>query len=152
MKIKKSVSLLIIFFTVISCNYNNKRNSEAINSNTAIGHDSPFDAFFKKFTEDSDFQISRIIFPLEQRYYDENTDTLISQYLEKENWKFVELDKPSGDTINNDSTDKYVVSVSGDNMKIVYSIKGVDNGINIYYYFKYDNDKWFLYKTIDESY
>lgn len=112
---------------------------------------SDFKHFFDKFSKDSIFQKQRITFPLKKVIYDyyESNDPKI-ELISKDSFSFFNFDKDQK-AINHQSN-KYTAAFEQlENCEIVYKLRGYDNGINIRFKFRKNNDKWLLFEIIDES-
>ena len=149
-------SFCLIGIIICSCNNSNdeKKLTPPVSDNIIISdHDSleNFNAFFKRFKEDSTFQIERIKFPLESEYSEQTSRNfkLKKKFINSKDWKF--------DTFQWDSsyakreTDAYNqrVKSSGDTTKVLW--EGVSNGINIELAFILVDKKWYLLKYSDYS-
>jgi len=109
-----------------------------------------FDEFFYRFMIEPDFQLSRIIFPLEfvgfkDGYPGEETDTI---YLKKDHWEHNHyyLNESSIPVIY----DNYEMKLK-DTDERVFVWSGVENGIYVTSYFRRIEGKWFLIKEEDFS-
>jgi hypothetical protein len=106
-----------------------------------------FDEFFKRFTEDSLFQVERVKFPFRVIWRTEDGET--THETEKENWTHSTFyyDK----SYSARQVDAYTQEIKkyGDSVKI--EIRGVDNGIYVDYKFVKDNGKWILFSGKDYS-
>ena len=120
--------------------------SDIEKKNTDSSSVEKFEIFFKKFSSDPKFQISRVKFPLEIYDYEvgddgPDTDTLETSTLEKNQWEFSKLySKKFLKNIKKLDSNNYMVEIQ------VY-----DTGIFVEYYFTMENNKWFLIKIVDRS-
>lgn len=109
-----------------------------------------FFEFFQVFCQDSAFQLTRIRFPLTETYLSSNLDTVITRRIRKDEWKFIQIKEFKSNTF-----EYYFDSFSNrklpDSDEMVYAIIGVENGIQVNYYFKRENYQWFLVKVEDLS-
>lgn len=109
-----------------------------------------FFSFFQVFCLDSSFQLTRIKFPLTETYLSLNLDTVITRRIHKDEWKFIQIKEFKSNTF-----EYYFDSFSNrklpDSDEMVYAIIGVENGIQVNYYFKRENYQWFLVKVEDLS-
>ncbi len=101
-----------------------------------------FNEFFKKFTSDPKFQITRVIFPL--KYKANNEDFELSDYtMTKEKYKVLHL--------KNKADERYLKrTLLVKKNKATLEERGLDNGIYIDYIFELKDNKWFL-KTFDDQ-
>lgn len=110
-----------------------------------------FIPFLQKFMSDSAFQKSRIKFPLETLFLEGTEDGDYKEKTENTNsndWKFISLyDKAKSITNFSDSWDSKI----NEKDKMLLYIGGVENGINIKYFFTKIDEKWYLTKMFDES-
>jgi len=114
-----------------------------------IQNDASFEQFFKYFSNDSIFQLSRVQFPF--KYQSLNDDGKIDDtVIKKSDWKFISF---SGDSIAyKKEFDKYkpVIKLLGKD-SVNYIQEGIDNGIYIEYKFVNIENKWLLAKIFDKS-
>ena len=110
-----------------------------------------FITFLQKFMSDSAFQIRRIKFPLETIFLEEAEDGEYKGKTENINlkdWKFGSLyDNAKSITNFSDSWNSKI----NEKDKMLLFIGGVENGINIKYFFTKIDEKWYLTKMFDES-
>lgn len=104
-----------------------------------------FFVFFQVFCQDSTFQMSRIKFPLTDTFLGSNLDSVITRKIAKSDWTFLRIKEFKTNTF-----EYYFSSFANrrlpDTDEMVYSIIGIENGIQIDYFFKRENGKWFLVK------
>jgi hypothetical protein len=115
----------------------------------SIQNDFSFGQFFRSFSKDSVFQLTRIKFPLD--YFSLDKDgTQEEMIIEKDEWTFIDF---TGDVIAyKQETDKFkpfIKRMGKDN--VTYTREGVDNGIHIEYTFHKIDGKWTLVKVFDTS-
>jgi len=109
-------------------------------------HDHPkkssedFKVFLGDFSNDSSFQLSRVVFPFVDCYVDPTGDSLCDK-VERIKWKHLSLIK------NNEirAIEYSNCSSCPDLNKITYSIAGIENGTGTYYYFELRDNKWYLF-------
>lgn len=109
-----------------------------------------FFVFFQVFCLDSTFQVNRIKFPLIETYLSANLDTVITRKIVQSAWTFLPIKESKTNTFEyyfSSFTDRKLP----DTNEMVYSIIGIENGIQVNYYFKRENEKWFLVKIEDLS-
>jgi hypothetical protein len=99
--------------------------------------------FLIKFSKDSIYQKSHILFPLEDYSLDNDYQT-ISQKIEKEKWNHFNLVEEIESLLFLANID------SNNNVRNIY-YRGNDNGILVKLTFKRVNSEWFLVKTEDYS-
>jgi len=118
---------------------NNQTNEKA---HSAIATES-FNKFFEKFSVDSAYQQSRIVFPLPVEAYDIDAEGFISSKMDSKEWGYMDfqLEKP------------YVIKVnakeSSDTVKVNFQKE--ETGIYTDYLFTIINGKWMLVKVLDQS-
>ena len=109
-----------------------------------------FFVFFQGFCTDSSFQLSRIKFPLIDTYLSSNLNRRITRKVQSSDWKFMQIKEFTSNTF-----EYYFASFNDrklpDTDEMVYAIIGIENGIQVNYYFKRENGKWFLVKMEDLS-
>ena len=109
-----------------------------------------FFVFFADFCRDSAFQVMRVKFPLVNVYLGADLDSVITEAIDREDWKYVRIKNFTSNTF-----EYYFTSFDHkqlpDTDEMVYSIVGVENGIQVNYYFKRETGKWFLVKMEDLS-
>ncbi|MBP4140407.1 hypothetical protein J3S90_01150 [Flavobacterium sp. P4023] len=131
----------VLVFSLISC-LNKHKNDVILNNDQNIRKEN-FDIFFDRFNNDSVFQISRIIFPLNNEIYDFESDKFFKEKIKQENWKYFNFATLSKKYIT--TLDK----IKEDEVKL--NIQIVDTGVNIDYFFTFKSNKWVLVKIIDQS-
>lgn len=106
-----------------------------------------FEAFFRRFTTDSVFQIERVDFPFYIQTSSEEGES--KTVMEKTAWRF--------STFHHDSSfatrqiDAYTQQLKSYNDSMRLELRGVDNGIYIDYDFVSRNGKWFMVSGRDYS-
>jgi hypothetical protein len=115
--------------------------------NTSFG-DMPFEDFYKKFTTDESFQMSRIYFPLVKKYndFDDDNGKLVEfqESIEQDQWNFF------GFTNQEIAEDvKFTVVPAGFN--VIVEMRGTDNGVSVDYIFEELDGKWMLVGIEDHS-
>jgi hypothetical protein len=99
--------------------------------------------FLVKFSKDSIYQKSHILFPLEDYSLDDDYETIL-QKIEKEKWNHFNLVEEIESLLFLANID------SNNNVRNIY-YRGNDNGILVKLTFKRVNSEWFLVKTEDYS-
>ena len=107
-----------------------------------------FDSFLYEFSSDSSFQMSRIQFPLPFKTMNYETYEEVEMDLSMEQWNFHSV-LPSHESFTQ-TYDNFETEMD-DSGERVFSITGNRNGINVYYFFKRIDGKWFLIKFKDTS-
>ena len=108
-----------------------------------------FNEFFKKFTKDSIFQIKRIQFPLEYSSAEIDSDELIKEQIQMEEW--IHLDFYYDSTFRTRETDQYMRRFDFKKDSVTIEYRGIDNGIWIDYLFVKQEDNWILINYSDYS-
>jgi hypothetical protein len=104
--------------------------------------DETFESFIEKFSLDSLFQESRIVFPLKKKYLNENLKEE-EKFVEAIDWWRVILE----------STDNYSMRFF-ENKKVnlgMVEFRGVENGVSVTYTFELKGGEWFLVEMEDFS-
>jgi len=139
----KNILIFLIFIT----------NAPLVFSQETIKINNPnkneeFESFLYKFCSDSVFQICRIKFPLEYVTLNYDTYEEIKTTIEKKDWRmdylFMNEEKRS------QIYDNFSLSLK-DTDERVFCWHGVENGINVLYFFKRIQRKWYLIKFEDTS-
>lgn len=101
-----------------------------------------FDSFIEKFSLDSLFQESRVVFPLKKKYLNKDLKE-IEKFVEEADWWRIILE----------STDDYSMRYF-ENKKVnqgVVELKGIEKGIHFTYIFELKDGEWFLVEMEDLS-
>lgn len=108
-----------------------------------------FNTFFKRFSEDSVFQLSRVGFPLS--YYSVDIEDNKEEYVySKEEFWYTDFTEDGEAAMRN--VDAYEPVVEKSDSKTLYTRQGIDNGIWIEYHFETnDQGEWYLVKIVDNS-
>ena len=104
--------------------------------------DETFESFIEKFSLDSLFQESRIVFPLKKKYLNENLKEE-EKFVEAIDWWRVILE----------STDNYSMRFF-EKKKVnlgMVEFRGVENGVRVTYTFELNGGEWFLVEMEDFS-
>lgn len=96
------------------------------------------ESFIEKFSLDSLFQESRVVFPLKKKYLNENLKE-VEKLVEAKDWWRVILE----------STDDYSMRYYDKENQGFVELKGIENGINITYVFELNDGEWFLVEIED---
>jgi hypothetical protein len=100
-----------------------------------------FTPFLKKFEQDSNFQISRVVFPLLRKEFNvENHDT-IQKWIQKKDYQ----------NINLTSCLPYSTEFRNYKNKIIMEVRGLENGKIIDFHFSKKAGKWMLIEWSDFS-
>ena len=101
-----------------------------------------FESFIEKFSLDSLFQESRVVFPLKKKYLNKNLKE-VEKLVEAADWWRVIFEE----------TDNYTMRYF-ENKKVgqgVVEFKGIEKGISITYIFELKDGEWFLIEMKDLS-
>lgn len=116
-----------------------KRENHAVDDN--------FETFLHLFSEDSLFQINRIIFPVRGKVLELNEESeyveIITQKDEHSHMDFRKRRK--------ENPDGYTISTKLTDNKATVEVRGIDNGIFMDYYFEKINGKWMFVSYKDSS-
>lgn len=99
--------------------------------------------FVIKFSKDSIYQKSHILFPLSDHYLDDDYQTT-SKKIEKEKWNHFNLVEEIESLL-------FLANIDSNNVFRNIYYRGIGNGIFIKFTFKRVNNDWFLVKTEDYS-
>lgn len=154
----KNIQILLILLCLFSCIQNkNTGKTEILADNETLKvikeedfEREDFFVFFLDFCTNEEFQLTRIKFPIKESFLSENLNEEIVRIIPEEEWKFLKIKKFEENTVNLyfDSFDNLELQ---DTNERVYSILGIENGININYYFTREKGKWYLVKIEDLS-
>ena len=135
---------LIIFplVLVFYCSYSQQGKNEELNDKEN------FNTFLDKFVADSAFQMSRIKFPVKFVTMDFDTYQQVDTVIEKGKWNYdpIYLQEEKQSQIY----DNFDMRLR-DTDERIFSWHGIRNGINIHYYFKRIDGKWYLVAFEDTS-
>ena len=139
----KNILLPLTFITIASLVFSQE--TTKINNQNK---NEEFESFLYKFSSDSVFQINRIKFPLEYVTLNYDTYEEIKTTIDKKNWRmdylFMNEEKRS------QIYDNFSLSFK-DTDERVFCWHKVENGINVMYFFKRIEGKWYLIKFEDTS-
>lgn len=140
---KPGISCIILLF--ISCTTGSHDNSESIIT------PEEFRIFFHQFSFEKDFQLQRILFPLEYYYSEDIGDeTLSVEVINRNEWNYIDFRKDNASKTAKYDAFETSTDVLSDTIAI-YQRLGIDNGIHMTYYFTRQNGKWFLKEIQDQS-
>jgi hypothetical protein len=111
--------------------------------------DEDFFDFLNRFSFDKDFQIKRIKFPLEKNILTDDFASEIKKSLTIKEWEYVNL---LGEKSSYFTDLQY--SFKEENEKLperIFAFIGIENGINIKYYFKKFDGIWYMIRVDDFS-
>lgn len=107
--------------------------------------DSTFANFIEKFSNDSEFQLNRIKFPLKIKWYDIVNDEDSIFYIEKNSVGFIDLrDK------NNERFERRII-MDESHASTIVEIRGIENGLVVDYIFVWNGIGWMLVEINDSS-
>ena len=115
---------------------------------TIEANDENFYDFIEKFSSDSIFQLSRTKFPLKIKLHDLDNDTDSLIYCEMSNYEMIDFRKKKS-TGQYDQWEQLII-VDKNNTSATIEIRGIDNGIRVYYIFYKINGAW-MFIEIDDS-
>ncbi|NMM50766.1 DUF4348 domain-containing protein [Marinigracilibium pacificum] len=108
-----------------------------------------FDSFFDKYSTDSIFQITRTLFPLEEKIWEIGEDEPTSETINRSQWNFITFNYH--DSLSTRKIDPYTQSVNYGMDTTKIEIRGVDNGIFTDFNFVNRDGQWFLISIHDYS-
>lgn len=110
-----------------------------------------FRSFLVDFSTKSDFQINRIVFPLEYVTLTEDLDATQKSLIKREDWKMENLFYGKACTeIYPQVYDNFEMKLKESGERVL-AWRGIENGIAVFYFFKLFDGKWFLVKKEDSS-
>lgn len=83
-------------------------------------------------------------------YRSPNLDSTITKTMSKSDWRFVRIKVFESNTFEY-FFDSFSNKKLPESDEMVYSIIGIENGLQIYYYFRLTEGKWFLVRMEDLS-
>lgn len=98
-----------------------------------------FAEFYRKFSIDSEYQVSRIVFPLIREELDEGVSTISTMTMAEWGYMNFVLGKP------------YIITNTSKNDTTKINIQIEDTGVYVDYLFTTVNGKWMLVKIVDQS-
>jgi hypothetical protein len=136
---KLNLSFISLFFVILlyQCETGNRK----LNDRSKTSSFEDFDEFYRKFTSDSLFQMSRIKFPLAGKSVDEFD---VKEWT-KENWSLMKTMIFDIDT----ATYKTEYKKSSKEFKGKVWIEG--SGFNYEFRFEVINDRWYLVYALDQN-
>ncbi|UII25345.1 DUF4348 domain-containing protein [Fulvivirga maritima] len=108
-----------------------------------------FNVFFERFKSDSLFQVSRTLFPFKEKHLDIYDDSMIEEERSLNDWHHLHFEYKKDYATREIDAYKQEVKIFTDTAKIL--LLGIDNGINVHYYFIKKQGKWFLSNKDDLS-
>ncbi|WP_084142260.1 DUF4348 domain-containing protein [Psychroserpens burtonensis] len=135
------VLVLMIMFTALACDKNQNTSSDIEN----------FNNFFHSFSINENFQKERVVFPfMELEYNGEDYDTIYVSYNEWKHDSFYYDGQTCSEAIpviyNN-----FERMMDDSSNERVFAWQGIENGIQVLYFFKRTGNKWFLTKMENNS-
>jgi hypothetical protein len=124
-------------------------NNDVIENNNDANQtysDEVFINFLEKFSKNLNFQLERVVFPMEIEVLDNDYNT-IKELITKEDFStlnFIHSDLQEG-------TNRYTQTIEYQENKAVIVCRGIDNGIYIDFYYEKRSGKWYLITWIDSS-
>lgn len=133
--------LFIIGCTPNPSHHSDEAKEDALNQLEAVDVD--FYSFLNYFNSDTDFQKSRVLFPLKLEYLGENMEEIVQERIGADEYQIIDLSY--SEDIMNREQDAYeqIVNKISDNMMSI-ELRGVENGINVQYRFQKILDRWYL--------
>lgn len=143
--------LMLVFSAFLSCQPEVKQNQKPTSvptehSDTILQEN--FESFIQEFSSDSNFQKSRIQFPLKITLIDENNKS--TEFFKKSN-EFEMMDFRMKKSKGKTNQWEQNIVINEDHKSAQIQIRGIDNGIHVDYLFKKINGNWFLFEITDQS-
>lgn len=117
-------------------------------SSNALTEPESFNDFFQRFKSDSLFQVERVEFPFVVQYYSEDSDSLLSDEIQRRAWRHKGFEYEEEYSTREFDAYTQQVMIFPETARI--ELRGVDNGIWIDFFFKKIEGKWFL--TIEKDF
>jgi hypothetical protein len=117
---------------------------------TAQDVDGSFESFILEFSRNPEFQLTRVSFPLDYTYHQIVPDTLLNKRLIEHEWAHIEF-PPDSVTMRNGTGAYQSGMVKNGAMEVIIHRSGIDNGMNIEFYFTKIRSKWYLVKIVNIS-
>ncbi len=147
---RKIVLILTVISICIQCQYSTVAKEENVNDSLTIIADEKFEEFILDFSTDTSFQISRIKFPLEYVSLDENYTELVSKVVNRKDYQFIYVGIEFTNDFRFQIYDNFEHKLRETDERVV-GRHGLNNGNEVYLYFKRIDGKWFLVKFEDLS-
>jgi len=140
-----SIFILSIFF--VSCNetsLTNTMNSETVEIKDVQkeSETEDFQTFYQQFISDISFQMERIHFPVDGKYYSEDETYTWS----KNNWLPIIKD------VKNIDTNELKVEITKTDEKVTHFVYIPNSGFSVKYSFELIDGKWFLTQRTDSNF
>ena len=145
----RTIFVIVILLFISSCNEKKQVETNLLHK-TEVKKEKfiseNFDSFFKKFSTDSAFRLSRVNFPLKGFNSDEtNVNSKDKPYLwNKEDWLFYTDEDFKNLTEDIIKTDIIKTDIIKDGTFTIFRIYKENSGYDIQYKFKENNKSWFL--------
>ena len=135
------MSLLLLSF-MTSCSLTGAKRQESLklhdssstDSSLVNGESEDFDSFYRRFHQDSIFQIRRVKFPVDGKYCDFDTTMAWTS----SNWEFIKFTIDQVDTIS------YETSLKKKKRKVIEQVKCKECGFTFEIRFELVDRKWYL--------
>ena len=140
------VLLLLSLVTVAACSSKSEReqrpkdrdrNAERLGTSSAS---ETFNGFYNRFSSDSAYQVSRIIFPLQVENYDPFADSITTSTMNAKEWRYTDF-----------SLKEYILKIESEKDTTNVNIRKEGTGVYVDYLFTTINGKWMLVKVVDRS-
>lgn len=142
----KYIMIVSAFWIFSSCaNEVSNDNKQISSSNQTEQEDTEienFDHFFSKFSSDSTFQVSRIVFPIAVERYDIDKGSFDYSKMDRTEWGFYNI-KELGN--------EYITAINKTDSTNVFTLQLSETGVYVEYLFIIQNNKWMMVKIIDQS-
>lgn len=145
---------IILCTSLISCKNQSTRNIkyyrdsiENLAKTKNLRVDDNFELFLNVFSEDSIFQINRIVFPVKGKVLELGEGSEYVEIItERNNHSHMDFR-----TRRKENPDGYTISSKVSNSAATVEVRGIDNGIIIDYYFEKRDGKWMFISYTDSS-
>lgn len=139
---------LFVLFLFLACQDAPKPTTTPI-AELSESKDSSFDSFINKFSTDSVFQKSRIVFPLKTTVYDMDAQQDKIIFVSQKDCAIMDFRQKKSTGQSDQWVQKTILHA--DSSKAHIEIRGIDNGISVDCKFEKKNGNWYLLEVNDHS-
>jgi hypothetical protein len=152
---KLFITTLLAIALLAACKNKPETEAKEQQENTIPADHEDFNTFFAKFKADSNFQKSRIAFPIYSwvAKYDmteapegRENDMIVADTFNLTEYSFINFENA---TEREYDRYEHVLNYYGDSAEV--TMQGIDNGISVVSHFKLINGNWYLVKFLDYS-
>lgn len=103
-----------------------------------------FETFFKRFSEDSTFQVSRVEFPIRRKEYNIDLGEFERADISRQDWGFFDIATLAREK-------EYIITINRTGKNRVFALQKEDTGLYVEYIFEISNGVWQMVEIIDSS-